>query len=150
AWTPSAGAASVRRSRWCSAGAGPAAASTLPCWKNRTSSAGNPTRWSAAPARNGVRPLLSPLLDGDAPAGADLRSKRGESKGLTPSYFRGLTQLSDQARQALEDWRSPRFSGTGWPGTKAPLISTWAARAGKNVLNTPSGRSLKPGGALST
>ena len=39
---------------------------------------------------------------------------------------------------------------TRCPVATLPLISSWAARAGKNVLNTPIGRSLKPGGALST
>ncbi len=51
---------------------------------------------------------------------------------------------------ALLPWRSPRISAHTLPGATLPLISSWAARAGKNVLKTPIGRSLKPGGALST
>src|SRR5205814_9575360 len=57
---------------------------------------------------------------------------------------------SDNANQALEAWRSPRISAHGWPVATRPFHSTWAERAGKNVLNTPIGRWLKPGGALST
>ena len=63
---------------------------------------------------------------------------------------RGFTHVSDHARHALEACRSPRVSAHGWPVTKRPFHSTCAERAGKNVLNTPIGRLLKPGGALST
>src|SRR5207247_277118 len=69
---------------------------------------------------------------------------------LEAHYPRGFTHVSDHARQALEAWRSPRISAHGWPVATRPFHSTWAERAGKNVLNTPIGRWLKPGGALST
>src|SRR5919198_3628250 len=65
-------------------------------------------------------------------------------------YARGFTQVSDQARHALDPWRSPRISGHGRPVAKRPLSSTSAARAGKNVLKTPIGRLLKPGGMVRT
>ena len=51
---------------------------------------------------------------------------------------------------ALLPCRSPRISAHTLFVATLPLISSWAARAGKKVLNTPIGRSLKPGGALST
>src|SRR5262245_38420295 len=66
------------------------------------------------------------------------------------SYPRGFTQVSDQARQALDPCRSPRISAQGLPSAKRPLRLTWAPRAGKNVEKTPMGRLLKPGGALRT
>ena len=61
-----------------------------------------------------------------------------------------MTHVSDHASVALEPCRSPRISAHTLPVATRPLISSWAERAGKNVLNTPMGRSLKPGGALST
>lgn len=63
----------------------------------------------------------------------------------TDAYPLGLTQDSDQARHALDDGRSPRISGQGFPEAKRPLRVTWAPRAGKNVLNTPMGRPPAPG-----
>src|SRR5437867_11843906 len=66
------------------------------------------------------------------------------------SYPRGLIHVSDHAKHALEACRSPRVSAQGWPVATRPFHSTCAERAGKNVLNTPIGRLLKPGGALST
>ena len=69
---------------------------------------------------------------------------------VPPASSRGFTQVSDHARVALLPCRSPRISAHTLPGATLPLISSWAERAGKNVLNTPIGRSLKPGGALST
>src|SRR5207244_3762560 len=69
---------------------------------------------------------------------------------LVARYPRGLTQVSDQARQAVELVRSPRISGEGVPAAKRPFSSICADWAGKNVLKTPRGRSLKPGGAWRT
>src|SRR5262249_17739593 len=62
----------------------------------------------------------------------------------------GFTHVSDQARPALDDGRSPRFPARGWPFAVLPFISTCAERAGKNVLNTPIGRFMKPGGIVRT
>src|SRR5205814_8162095 len=62
----------------------------------------------------------------------------------------GLTHVSDQARHALDDWRSPRVSAHGCPLAVLPFSATWVERAGKNVLNAPSGRFMKPGGIVST
>src|SRR5262249_36456390 len=64
--------------------------------------------------------------------------------------YRGFTHVSDHARHALDACRSPRVSAHGWPVAKRPFHSTCAERAGKNVLKTPIGRLLKPGGAFST
>src|SRR5688572_756090 len=79
---------------------------------------------------------------------------QAKNRKLTPGaradYPRGFTQVSDHARHALEAGRSPRVSAHGWPVAKRPFHSTCADRAGKNVLKTPIGRLLKPGGALST
>src|SRR5262249_50020937 len=79
--------------------------------------------------------------------GAELRRAGGERLQVAQ---RGLTQVSDQARQALELCRSPRISAQGVPAANRPPSSIWAARAGKNVLKTPRGRSLNPGGAFRT
>src|SRR5262249_29823171 len=79
--------------------------------------------------------------------GTQLRRARGQRLQVAQ---RGLTQVSDQARQALELCRSPRISVQGVPAAKRPPSSIWAARAGKNVLKTPRGRSLNPGGAFRT
>src|SRR5688500_4286379 len=78
------------------------------------------------------------------------RSVRGHGRWRRPvaRQPRGLTQLSDQARHALDDWRSPRISGHTWPSGTLPFSSTRAERAGKNVLNTPMGRFWNPGGAF--
>ena len=61
-----------------------------------------------------------------------------------------MTHVADHASVALEPCRSPRISAHTAPVATRPSISSWAERAGKNVLKTPMGRSLKPGGALST
>jgi len=74
----------------------------------------------------------------------------GARPGRGAAYARGFTHVSDHARQALEPCRSPRISGHTLPVATLPLISSWADRAGKKVLNTPMGRLLKPGGAWST
>src|ERR1051325_8565367 len=68
----------------------------------------------------------------------------------TRCYSFGLTQVSDHARHALDDWRSPRISGQGFVVATIPLISACAERAGKNVLKTPIGRLLVPGAIVST
>src|SRR5262249_37929309 len=60
------------------------------------------------------------------------------------------THVSDQARHALDDWRSPRISGHGLLAVGLPFSSTCAERAGKNVLKTPIGRLFMPGAIVST
>jgi len=85
---------------------------------------------------------------GNAAGAARLRERARSVAPADDAQPRGLTQLSDQARQALDDCRSPRISGHTLPSGTLPFSSTRAERAGKNVLNTPMGRFWKPGGAL--
>src|SRR5512146_2507055 len=63
---------------------------------------------------------------------------------------RGLTHVSDNARHALVDWRSPRISLHTASDAKRPFISICADLAGKNVLKTPMGRLPLPGAIVST
>src|SRR6185295_11892706 len=96
--------------------------------------------------------------EGERAGAADAAPTSGDDGDLAvePSahdelrYPRGFTQVSDHASVALLPWRSPRISAHTWPEATLPFTSSWAARAGKNVLKTSIGRSLKPGGALST
>src|SRR6185436_10470939 len=64
------------------------------------------------------------------------------------AVYLGRTQLSDHARQALLESRSPRFSAYGVPAATFPFSDMRAAFAGKKVLNTPIGRPPEPGGMV--
>ena len=83
----------------------------------------------------------------------DIAKRFGSATDLAVSSLeqgRDLARTLGKARVALLPCRSPRISAHTLFDATLPLISSWAARAGKKVLNTPIGRSLKPGGALST
>src|SRR5207244_1328051 len=110
---------------------------------------------TASSTRSGVRPRNvlpgSAATPGIVSAGRrQRRAKRSKNLHRRGDQPRGLTHVSDQARHALDDCRSPRISAHTWPFGVLPFSSTRAVFAGKNVLKTPIGRFMKPGGALST
>src|SRR5258707_15343372 len=78
------------------------------------------------------------------------QASSGEAWDVLRIQLRGLTQVSDQARQALVESRSPRLSAYGVPAATRPFSAMRPARAGKKVLNTPIGRPPEPGGMVRT
>src|SRR5215813_13487521 len=104
---------------------------------------------SPATPRSYQRVKHSVVRDGERDVGGGHGRRRREHQERR-DQARGLTQVSDQARHALDDWRSPRISAQTRPFGVLPFSSTPAVFAGKNVLNTPMGRFMKPGGAFST
>src|SRR5262249_30159472 len=95
------------------------------------------------------RPREPAVLDLEREVGSS-RGRRRRQHQQRADQARGFTHVSDQARHALDDCRSPRISAHTSPFGVLSLSSTRALFAGKNVLKTPIGRFMKPGGAFNT
>ena len=102
---------------WCPAGAGHAMFIQSPLIDNRVQIYSDNmavARW----LQRTIETLLYPAFaDVSLPVIGAQFARAGDPSRVPSArlYFRGFTQVSDQARQALEDWRSPRVSGHGRP-----------------------------------
>src|SRR5258707_14424418 len=76
--------------------------------------------------------------------------KRAQRLAMTPAYPQplGFVQLSDHARQQLDEGLPKRSCANTLPREASPFTESCALRAGMKVLKTPSGRFIAPGGMV--